>query len=162
LGVALIWAQSRNGVIGTDGGLPWHVPEDMQRFRELTTGATVVMGRLTWESLPQRFRPLPGRRNIVLTRDPSYAAPGADVMASLTAALASAPDVWVIGGGVVYAAALRHAQALFVTDIDDDVDGDVVAPSVGDDWREVSRDPRDGWHTSQTGVRYRWRELRRG
>lgn len=162
MGVALIWAQSRNGVIGIDGGLPWHVPEDMQRFRALTTGATVVMGRLTWESLPQRFRPLPGRRNIVLTRDPSYDAPGANVMSSLDEAVASAPDVWVIGGGAVYAAALPRAHAVFVTDIDGDFDGDVVAPAVGEEWREVSRDPLDGWHASQSGVRYRWRELRRG
>jgi dihydrofolate reductase len=160
--LGLIWAQSTNGVIGKDGALPWHLPEDMGRFRELTDGSTVVMGRLTWESLPPRFRPLPGRRNLVLTRRPSYDAPGAGVVASLDAALATVSgDVWVIGGAAVYAAALPYADVLAVTDVDGHYDGDVVAPEIDPSWQEISADPPGGWHTSEAGVRFRWRQLRR-
>jgi dihydrofolate reductase len=171
--ISLIWAQSTNGVIGRDGALPWHLPEDMARFRSLTTGATVVMGRATWESLPERFRPLPGRRNVVLSRRPSYDAPGARVAASLTDALDMAGgdtadgdtadgdtggDVWVIGGAAVYAAALPHADALFVTDVAGDFEGDVHAPELGPEWVEVEAGE---WQTSSTGLRYRFRELHR-
>jgi dihydrofolate reductase len=160
--IALIWAQSRDGVIGADGALPWHLPEDMQRFRALTTDATVVMGRLTWESLPPRFRPLPNRRNVVLSRDPSYDAPGAHVVTSLDAVLSVADEVWVIGGAAVYAATLPRADRLLVTDVDGEFDGDVMAPAIGPEWQETARDPVEGWHASSTGLRYRWRELRRG
>jgi dihydrofolate reductase len=160
--ISLIWAQAANGVLGRAGTLPWRVPEDLTRFRELTMGATVVMGRRTWESLPPRWRPLPGRRNVVLTRDPTYDAPGAQVVTSLDAALSADVDVWVAGGGEVYAAALPLATRLAVTDVDVEVDGDTFAPAVGPDWRELARDPHDGgWHTSSTGLHYRWRELTR-
>jgi len=159
--INLIWAQSANGVIGADGTLPWRIPEDLAHFRELTDGATVVMGRATWESLPPRFRPLPGRRNVVLSRDPSYDAPGAMVVTSLTDALADTGDavVWIGGGAAVYAAALPSADRLCVTDVDLVVDGDVPAPQIPADWVEVSRDPAQGWHTSSNGIRYCWREL---
>ena len=160
--IALIWAQSHDGVIGMDGGLPWHLPEDMRRFRALTTDATVVMGRLTWESLPERFRPLPNRRNVVLTRAPSYDAPGAHVVGSLDEALTASDDVWVIGGAAVYAAALPRADRLLVTDVHGEFAGDVVAPTIGPEWQETARDPAAGWHVSSSGMRYRWRELRRG
>ena len=156
--VALVWAQSRNGVLGRDGALPWHLPEDLARFRALTTGGTVLMGRATWESLPERFRPLPGRVNVVLSRDPSYDAPGAQVVTSVDDALAVADDVWVIGGASVYAEVMARADALFVTDVEVDVEGDAFAPTVGAQWREV--DTGD-WLTSTTGIRYRFRELRR-
>ena len=159
--LALIWAQSANGVIGTDGALPWHLPEDMAHFRALTTGATVVMGRRTWESLPPKFRPLPGRRNVVLSRQPSYDAPGAEIRADLTEAIAETGDVWVIGGAAVYAAALPLAGRLSITDVDGEFDGDVHAPPVGAEWHEVDVDPPAGWHTSTSGLRFRWRELRR-
>jgi len=159
--VGLIWAQARNGVIGRDGDLPWRVPEDLGHFRAVTDGATVVMGRRTWESLPARFRPLPGRRNVVLSRQPSYDAPGAELVADLADVLASADDVWVIGGAAVYAAALPRADRLAITDVDGDYDGDVHAPEVGPEWVESARDPATGWHTSSTGVRFRWRDLRR-
>jgi dihydrofolate reductase len=161
--VNLIWAQSANGVIGADGTLPWRIPEDLAHFRELTDGGTVIMGRATWESLPPRFRPLPGRRNVVLSRAPSYDAPGATVVTSLSDALAGADDaeVWIGGGAAVYAAALSRADRLCVTDVDLVVDGDVSAPQIPADWVEVWRDPAEGWHTSSTGIRYRWRELTR-
>jgi len=156
--VRLIWAQAANGVVGYDNELPWRIPEDLARFRELTTGGTVVMGRRTWESLPPRFRPLPGRRNVVVTRDPSYDAPGADVVGSLDAALAMADDIWVGGGAEIYAAAMPLADRLFITDVDGDYPGDTFAPAVGPEWAEV--DVSD-WQTSSGGVRYRWRELTR-
>ena len=88
--VGLIWAQAEGGVIGRDGGMPWHVPEDLAHFKALTLGAPVVMGRRTWESFPARFRPLPGRRNIVITRNRSYEAPGCEVVATLEEGIALA------------------------------------------------------------------------
>lgn len=156
--IRLVWAQAHDGVIGRDNTLPWRVPEDLARFRALTTGSTVVMGRRTWESLPPRFRPLPDRDNVVLTTDASYDAPGAEVVTSLDAALDRRGDVWVAGGGAVYVAAMPRAGALHVTDVDLDVDGDTFAPVVGPEWHEVEVGE---WETSTSGVRYRFRELRR-
>lgn len=155
--VGLVWAQSRDGVIGVRGGLPWHLPEDLRRFKDLTLGCTVVMGRATWESLPPRFRPLPGRHNVVLTRDPTYDAPGAEVVSSLEAALRAPGPVWVIGGGEVYAAALPHAGRAVVTEVDVAVEGDTWAPSLGQGWRRVGADPGTGWHRSGGGLSYRVR-----
>ena len=160
--VAMVWAQAAGGVIGADGRLPWHLPEDLRHFRELTTGSTVVMGRRTWESLPERFRPLPGRVNVVLTTDPDWAAEGARRAGSVAEALATADgDVWVIGGGQVYAAFLPHAQRVVVTEVDARVDGDTWAPELGAEWRRVSRQPADGWSMSTTGLRYAVSDHRR-
>lgn len=159
--ISLIWAQATNGAIGADGGLPWRVPEDMKRFRDLTMGGTVVMGRATWESLPPRFRPLPGRRNVVVTRDASYDAPGADVVSSLDDVLRQEGDIWIGGGGQIYAATMGVADRIFITEVETDVEGDTYAPEVGPEWREVDRDPATGWHVSSEGLRYRWRELHR-
>ncbi|MGU3432146.1 dihydrofolate reductase [Actinomycetes bacterium M1A6_2h] len=127
--VGLVWAQSRNGVIGADGGIPWRIPEDMAHFREVTAGGRVVMGRKTWDSLPARFRPLPGRTNVVLTRTAEWSAEGAQRVASLEEALAGG-DAWVIGGGEIYRAALPFADVLEVTEVDVDVEGDTLAPEV--------------------------------
>jgi dihydrofolate reductase len=150
----MIWAQARGGVIGADGGLPWHLPEDMTLFRRLTMGATVVMGRRTWESLPDRFRPLPGRTNVVLTSDGSWAADGARRAASVEQVLAEHEAFWVIGGGAVYAAFLPHADRLVVTDVDTEVAGDTRAPAVGEGWLRTTRTPGDGWSPSSSGLRY--------
>jgi dihydrofolate reductase len=150
----MIWAQARDGVIGADGGLPWHLPEDMALFRRLTMGATVVMGRRTWESLPDRFRPLPGRTNVVLTSDLEWAAEGARRAASVQQVLAEDASFWVIGGGAVYAAFLPHADRLVVTDVDTDVPGDTAAPALGEGWQRTSRTPDDGWSVSSSGLRY--------
>ncbi|MCW2984635.1 MAG: dihydrofolate reductase [Conexibacter sp.] len=126
--VALVVAYSANRVIGRDGGLPWHLPSDMRHFRELTTGATVVMGRKTYESIPERFRPLPGRRNLVLSRS-GFAAPGAEVLGSLGEALdAAGGDCFVIGGGATYAEALPLAARVYATEVEGDVDGDTSFP----------------------------------
>ncbi|MGY1692934.1 dihydrofolate reductase [Geodermatophilus sp. SYSU D01105] len=162
MGVALIWAQAAGGVIGADGALPWHLPEDLRLFRTLTTGSMVVMGRRTWESLPDRFRPLPGRTNVVLTTDPSWSAEGARRAGSVEEVLADGGDLWVIGGGRVYAAFLPHADRLVVTEVDTQVHGDTWAPVPGPGWRRVSREPAEGWSTSTTGLRYAVSEYRRG
>ncbi len=152
--VGLIWAQAANGVIGRDGGLPWRLPEDLAHFRAVTAGATVVMGRRTWESIAPRFRPLPGRRNLVLTRRTSWHAPGAETFADLAGALAATTgDVWVIGGAGVYAEALAAADALGVTRLEvtelaDAFEGDVTAPAIPDGWAVAARDPAAGWHTA--------------
>lgn len=147
----MIWAQARGGVIGADGGLPWHIPEDMALFRRRTTGATVVMGRRTWESLPARFRPLPDRTNIVLTRDRDWSGDGATAAGSVQQVLAEHRDVWVIGGGAVYAAFLPHSDRLVVTDVDAEVAGDTVAPRIDDGWIRTTRLPEQGWTVSTAG-----------
>jgi dihydrofolate reductase len=159
MSLALVWAQTSDGVIGRDGALPWHVPEDMAHFRALTSGHPVVMGRATWESLPPRFRPLPGRENIVLSRTPGYVADGARVVTTMAAALelVAGREAWVIGGGAVYEAAIGHADRLEVTEIDDMVAGDTYAPVIDAGWTLVAREPAAGWHTSAAeGVRYRF------
>jgi Dihydrofolate reductase len=154
--VALIWAQAANGVIGDHGTLPWHLPEDMSRFRSLTMGATVVMGRATWESLPDQVRPLPGRRNVVLSRQPGWRAAGATAAASLEDALAGASEpVWVIGGASVYRSALPHADVIELTMVDGSFCGDAYAPAIGLEWRVTGREPGSGWLQSRGGLRYR-------
>lgn len=160
--VALIWAQARHGVIGADGGIPWRLPEDSARFRRVTMGGDVVMGRKTWDSLPERFRPLPGRRNIVITRDIDWSAEGAEPATSLEDALARVEgDAWVIGGGQVYAEAMTRADLLEVTEIDAESSGDTFAPIIGDEWMLETRDPHSGWAVSETGIRYRFLTYRR-
>jgi dihydrofolate reductase len=158
----MVWAQARDGVIGADGGLPWHLPEDLTLFRRLTTGSTVVMGRRTWESLPDRFRPLPGRTNVVLTSDPAWSDEGAQPASSVEQVLAEHPTCWVIGGGAVYAAFLPHADRLVVTDVDADVVGDTWAPVIGPEWRLTARTPEQDWSVSSSGARYAVSEYVRG
>ena len=134
--MGLIWAQSPSGVIGRAGGIPWRLPEDQARFKELTLGHTVVMGRLTWESLPAKVRPLPGRRNVVVTRQADYMAEGATVVGSLDDALTD-DETWVIGGGQIYALALPAATRCEVTEVEIDLpreDGDAVAPVLDEAW----------------------------
>lgn len=129
--IVLIAAVSRNGVIGRDNALPWHLPEDLAHFKRTTLGAPVVMGRRTWDSLPPRFRPLPGRRNVVLTHDAAWHATGAERAGSLDEALALLADqakVFVIGGAALYAQALPRADELVLTEIDADFDGDARFP----------------------------------
>ncbi|CAN5185119.1 dihydrofolate reductase [soil metagenome] len=129
--VSLVAAVARGGVIGHAGVLPWRIPEDMRRFRELTTGHPVIMGRKTWDSLPERFRPLPGRRNVVVTRNASWRGEGAQPAGSLDEALAlleDAPRVFVVGGGELYAAALPLADELLLTEIDAEIEGDAFFP----------------------------------
>ena len=148
--IALLVAMSTNGCIGAKGALPWHIPEDLRRFRELTTGHTVIMGRKTWESLPERFRPLPNRQNIVITRQTDYAVPDGVVCAStLEEAFNAAPQdrsTFVIGGGEIFALALPHADTLYVTHVDSHVEGDAFFPPIDpDQWRITHEDPHTGF-----------------
>ncbi|RYF67025.1 MAG: dihydrofolate reductase [Comamonadaceae bacterium] len=139
----LIYARAANGVIGKDNTIPWHIPEDMAHFKQLTLGCPVVMGRKTWDSLPPRFRPLPGRTNIVVTRQSDWQAEGAHRAGSLAQALAQCSadqTIWVIGGAQIYAESLPLADRLEVTEIDQDFDGDAHAPTLGDGWRETARE----------------------
>jgi dihydrofolate reductase len=158
--IGLIWAQTPDGVIGVDNRIPWRVPEDMANFKQVTLGHPVVMGRRTWDSLPPRFRPLSGRRNIVVTRQPDWAAEGAERSASLPEALAlTAPDdVWIMGGGEIYRAAMEYATELLVTEIDLAVAGDAYAPSVDSHWQADADTP---WQQSSAGPRYRIRRFTR-
>lgn len=158
-GVGLIWAQSSSGVIGRGGGIPWQLPEDLVRFKELTMGHTVVMGRLTWESLPAKVRPLPGRRNVVVTRQVGFAADGATVVGTLDEALTD-PDTWVVGGEQIYTLAMPWASRCEVTEIDIELprdDGDVVAPVLDETWIGTAGE----WQTSHSGLRYRWHSYSR-
>lgn len=128
----LIAGVARNGVIGRDNQLLWHLPEDLAYFRRQTQGSPVIMGRKTWDSLPPRFRPLPGRRNIVLSRQAGFAAEGAEVVSDLPAALelvADAPKVFVIGGAQIYAAAMGRANQLMLTEVERDFEGDTHFPA---------------------------------
>ena len=158
-GLGLIWAQSTSGVIGRGGDIPWQVPEDLARFKEVTKGHTVVMGRRTWDSLPVRFRPLPNRRNVVVTRQTDFMAEGATVVGSLDDALTD-PDTWVIGGEQIYTLALSRADRCEVTEIDIDLprdDGDAVAPVLDEMWVGTPGE----WQTSSAGVRYRFHSYHR-
>lgn len=139
--VNLVVALDRGGVIGHDGGLPWRLPRDLQRFREITLGHPIVMGRRTHESIG---RPLPGRLNLVLSTDPRFQAPGCVAMHSLESALAACaevPEVMIVGGAALYAAALPLAQRLFLTEVAADTEGDVRFPAFErSEWTETARE----------------------
>lgn len=188
--IGVIWAQARGGVIGANGTMPWHVPEDLAFFRATTMGRPVIMGRTTWESLPAAYRPLPGRVNIVVSRTVSNL-PGALVASSVGQAFALARErtaslnveqsggpsdaaksdvaAWVIGGAQIYAQAVALADVAVVTEIDLDIAGDAYAPELGDEWTAVASDPQptgadaECWHMSKSGLKYRFitRERRR-
>ncbi|MFT5128988.1 MAG: dihydrofolate reductase [Rhodothermales bacterium] len=140
--ITIIAALARNRVIGRDNDLPWRISQDLKRFKALTTGHSIVMGRRTWDSIGF---PLPKRHSIVLTRDAEFAAPGATVVHSLEDAIAAAPEgtnVFIIGGAEIYQLALAEATHLELTHVDADVDGDTYFPELDwADWREVSSEP---------------------
>jgi dihydrofolate reductase len=125
--ITLIAAVARNGIIGRDGRMPWRLPTDLARFKRLTLGHTVLMGRKTWESVR---RPLVGRRNVVLTRDRSFSAPGCEVVHSIDEGRALAGELFVIGGAAVYTAFMPFADRLLITHVDADVDGDTDFPRI--------------------------------
>lgn len=167
--VRMVWAQGHGGVIGNGTAMPWRLPEDMQHFVSTTRGRTVIMGRATWDSLSPRFRPLPGRRNIVLTRNDAWAAEGAERASSLDEALELADgNADILGGGQVYAAALDGADECIVTEIDAEATGTVRAPELDPevwfqaavtDWAQSTDAEIDG---VARPVRYRFvRHLRR-
>ena len=149
----LIFARARNGVIGKDNTLPWHLPEDLAHFKQTTFGQPVVMGRKTWESLPPKFRPLPGRTNIVVTRQADWQAEGAVVAHSIEEAMqhcAADAQVWVIGGAEVYAQAMPLASRAVVTEIDADFEGNAFAPTFDGRWQETARTT----HVAANGLSY--------
>ncbi len=151
--IHMIFARAANGVIGKDGVMPWHLPEDLAHFKQLTHGHPVIMGRKTWDSLPPRFRPLPGRTNIVITRQPDWRADGAQTADSLPDALAqcaSSAEVWIIGGAQIYAQAEPLATRIEVTDIAQNFEGDAYAPVLGSQWQPSA--PED--HVSSTGLKF--------
>jgi len=156
--LGLVWAQSTSGVIGRGGDIPWRVPEDMVRFKQLTIGHTVVMGRRTWDSLPAAVRPLPGRRNIVLSRQTQFVATGAELVGSLEQALPNSraePETWVIGGEQIYLLALPHATRCEVTEVDVELprdDDDALAPVLDEAWAGETGE----WLVSRSGLRYRF------
>ena len=163
--LGMIWAEAANRVIGKNGAMPWNLPEDLAHFKRTTLGHPVIMGRKTWESFPQKFRPLPGRTNIVITRDTaSHAAlsaagaiPVASPDAALTAARASegADEIWVIGGGEIYAAFAKQANLVVMTVINATEEGDTHAPELTPDWNRSMSEPDTGWLTSANGTKYR-------
>jgi dihydrofolate reductase len=151
--MVIIAAVARNGVIGKNNTLPWHLPEDLKHFKQLTTGHAVIMGRKTWESLPERFRPLPGRTNVVVTRDPAYKAKGATVVHSLDEAtkVGAGGTAFIIGGAELYAHALPLSGRLELTEIDADIEGDASFPTYDRSlWHEVKREAG----VSAEGLRY--------
>lgn len=157
----LIYARAANGVIGIKGALPWHLPEDMAHFKRTTLGCPVIMGRKTWDSLPPKFRPLPGRANVVITRQAGWHEKGAEPASNMHEALLicermangiqpKPANIWVIGGAQIYAEGLPLANQLVVTEIDAEFEGDAYAPALGPEWREVTRET----HTSNTGLSF--------
>jgi dihydrofolate reductase len=165
-GIGLVWAQTTSGVIGKDGDMPWNLPEDMKHFTRVTTGHPVIMGRKTWLSFPEKYRPLPNRTNIVITRQEDWGstpeAEGAVVVKSLDDALLEsqfAPgfeSVWIVGGGEIFKEAADLANVAVVTTIDVDTDGDTYAPELGDGWVPGTSMPAEGWLTAANGTRYRF------
>ena len=149
----LIFARAANDVIGHDNALPWHLPEDLAHFKRITLGCPVIMGRKTWDSLPTKFKPLPGRRNVVVSRQTYLEAPGAVLAHSLQAALdlcKQEDHVWVIGGAQMYAQALPLAHSAVVTEIEMQCPGDAFAPAFEAHWEETHRER----HTSAQGLAY--------
>ncbi|MES2993983.1 MAG: dihydrofolate reductase [Pseudomonadota bacterium] len=147
--LSLIAAVPRNGALGKDNALIWREPEDLKNFRRVTMGSPVIMGRKTWDSLPARFRPLPGRRNLVVTRNSAWQVEGAEAVGSIDAALAllaGSPRAFVIGGAQLYALALPLADELVLTEIDAELDGDVFFPPWDRaQFARTARDPRAGY-----------------
>ena len=151
--INIIFARSANGVIGKNNAMPWHVPEDLAHFKKLTLGNPVIMGRKTWDSLPAKFRPLPGRTNVVITRQTGWQAEGTQIARSLQDALTlcqTSNEVWIIGGAQIYAQAEPLAQHIEVTEIAQDFEGDAFAPTLGAHWIETAREP----HVASSGLHF--------
>ena len=153
MNINMIFARAANGVIGHNNAMPWHLPEDLVHFKKLTLGSPVIMGRNTWDSLPAKFRPLPGRANVVITRQANWQAAGAQTADSLPGALAlcqAASDVWIIGGAQIYALAEPFACRIEVTELAQEFAGDAYAPQLSAGWVEASREQ----HNSAAGLTY--------
>jgi dihydrofolate reductase len=170
-GIGLIWAQTTSGVIGKDGDMPWNLPEDLKHFTKVTSGHPVIMGRKTWLSFPEKYRPLPNRTNIVITRQDGWGetpeAEGAVVVKSMDDALLEsqfAPGfetVWILGGGEIFEQSTDLANVAVVTTIDVDADGDTHAPELDGAWEPGASVPDEGWLTAANGTRYRFTKWNR-
>lgn len=160
--ISLIAALGKDRVIGKDNGLLWHLPDDLKRFKERTMGHPVIMGRKTWDSIPFRFRPLPGRTNIIITTIEGYPAENAVVAHSFPEALSyakeapGAEEIFVIGGGEIYRAALPFASRLYLTLVDDNTPGTVTFPDYPEFVNELEREDH-----SENGISYSWVTLER-
>jgi len=149
----LIFARAANGVIGIHNTLPWHLPEDLAHFKRTTLGCPVIMGRKTWDGLPAKFRPLPGRPNIVVTRQKNWQAKGAQTAGTIEQACAMCPvdsTAWVIGGAEIYALTLPMSSLAVVTDIEASFEGNAFAPQFGTEWTEIARER----HVATTGLHF--------
>jgi dihydrofolate reductase len=156
--ISLIWAQANKRVIGKGNTIPWQLPEDMAHFKDQTWGKTVLMGANTWRSLPERFRPLPGRKNIVISSKEAAAYPGAKVYNDLSKALGEheQEELWIIGGGLIYADTIKLATKLVVTEININIDGDTVAPEIDDKIWQLDEAENSSWLMAKNGSQYRY------
>lgn len=158
--VGLVWAQNTDRAIGVDGGIPWHLPEDLKHFSEVTLNSTVIMGKATWFSLPEKFRPLPKRKNLVLSSNPDFIADGADTFTSIEDAIDSVETewAWIIGGQRLYETSMVFADKLEITQVDlPDVEADTFAPIVPPSFQDMTVRPDEhNWFTSTNGTRYRF------
>jgi len=147
--LSIIVAISENNCIGKDNALPWNIPEDLKHFKDITNGHAVLMGQNTWESIPEKFRPLPNRKNIVITREKDYKVPeNVEVYNSLDGALEKYKnqDLFVVGGASIYAQTICKVDQLFITEVHQFVDGDTFFPEIDKNiWKEISREKHDGF-----------------
>jgi len=153
MALKLILARARNGTIGKNNTLPWHLPEDLAHFKRTTMGSPVIMGRNTWESIPEKFRPLPGRMNFILSNTITLEQTSVRVVKSLDEAIDITginTDLWVIGGALVYEQCMNRTTEAVITEIDADFEGDAKAPVFDKHWVEVSRTR----HTAANGLVY--------
>lgn len=145
--ISLIAAISENNCIGKDNLLPWHIPEDLAHFKKITTGKIVLMGRKTWESIPEKFRPLPNRKNIVITTQTDFAAPeNVEIYHSINDAIAkhTDEDMFIIGGATIYTQTINLADTLYITHVSQVVDGDAFFPDIDKHiWKETERENHD-------------------
>lgn len=147
--ICLIVGKAQNNVIGSKNDLPWYLPADLKHFREITTGNTVVMGRTTFESIVATLnKPLPNRKNVVITRDLTFSYPGVEVIHDIES-IKGLGDVYVIGGAEIYKQTIDFADKLYVTDIHAEIDGDAYFPEIDDSWQEVLREPHQADEKNQ-------------
>ena len=146
--LSIIVAKSKNNVIGNNNKLPWNISEDMKRFKELTTGNVVIMGRKTYESLPEQFRPLPNRLNIVITRNPDFRSEGVLFFDDLQKAILKTEknkEIFIIGYGEIYKEGMKFADRLYITEVDGEFEGDTYFPEISSDWIEMNVVDGDGY-----------------
>lgn len=149
MSIKIIAAVAKNNVIGKNNNLPWYIPEDLKHFKNLTLGKTILMGRKTFESIMARLgKPLPDRVSIVITKDKKYQLPeGVMRSSSLDSVISNTnEDIWIIGGASIYEQAMSQAAELYITHIDQEVDGDAFFPAIkADEWKKIEEDKRDGY-----------------